>query len=112
MAVQKYDIRAPDSEGGGFEVRHWSPVNSPVFGPDGQLVYIIHRVEDVTEFVRFTEQGTAQQLTTSLQRRTEQMRAEVLRRSQELQEANRALRAATTPRTSSCPGSATSCAAR
>src|SRR5262249_47362317 len=29
MAVQKYDIRRHDSEGGGFEERHWSPVNSP-----------------------------------------------------------------------------------
>ena len=25
MAVQKYDIRRPASEGGGFEVRYWSP---------------------------------------------------------------------------------------
>ncbi|NNN07291.1 MAG: PAS domain S-box protein [Elusimicrobia bacterium] len=48
MAVQKYDIRRPESEGGGFEERYWSPVNSPVFGPDGRLAYIIHRVEDVT----------------------------------------------------------------
>jgi len=29
MAVQKYDIRKPESEGGGFEERYWSPVNSP-----------------------------------------------------------------------------------
>jgi signal transduction histidine kinase/ActR/RegA family two-component response regulator len=95
MAVQKYDIRVPDRDGGGFEVRYWSPVNSPVFGPDGTLSYIIHRVEDVTEFVRLGEQGDAQQqLTTSLRQRTEQMQAEILRRSQELQEANRALRAA------------------
>src|SRR5579864_1475111 len=31
MAVQKYDIRRPESEGGGFEERYWSPVNLPVF---------------------------------------------------------------------------------
>ena len=30
MAVQKYDIRRPAAEGGGFEVRYWSPVNSAV----------------------------------------------------------------------------------
>ena len=30
MAVQKYDIRRPDSEGGGFEERYWAPLNSPV----------------------------------------------------------------------------------
>src|SRR5256885_401978 len=29
MAVQKYDIRKPESEGGEFEERYWSPVNSP-----------------------------------------------------------------------------------
>jgi len=34
MAVQKYDIRRPESEGGGFEERHWSPVNTPVFDAD------------------------------------------------------------------------------
>ncbi len=32
MAVQKYDIRRPAAEGGGFEERYWSPANSPV-GP-------------------------------------------------------------------------------
>src|SRR5688572_13972695 len=47
MAVQKYDIRRPASEGGGFEERHWSPVNSPILGPGGSVEYILHRVEDV-----------------------------------------------------------------
>ncbi len=52
MALQKYDIRRPDSEGGGFEVRYWSPLNSPVLDDSGTLRWIIHRVEDVTELVR------------------------------------------------------------
>src|SRR5690242_6160552 len=30
MAVQKYDIRRPESQGGGFEERYWSPCNFPV----------------------------------------------------------------------------------
>jgi PAS domain-containing protein len=47
MAVQKYDIKRPDSEGGGFEERYWSPLNSPVLGADGEVTCIIHRVEDV-----------------------------------------------------------------
>ncbi len=50
MAVQKYDIRRPEAQGGEFEVRYWSPVNSPVLGPDGEVAYIIHQVEDVTAF--------------------------------------------------------------
>ncbi len=60
MAVQKYDIRRPQSEGGGFEERYWSPVNSPVFGPGQEVFFIIHRVEDVTEVVRLKHQEKAQ----------------------------------------------------
>jgi signal transduction histidine kinase len=85
MAVQKYDIRRPESEGGGFEERFWSPINSPVLDRLGDVSYIIHRVEDVTEFVR---------LKRAQQEVTQQMEAEVFRRGQELQEANTRLRAA------------------
>jgi signal transduction histidine kinase/ActR/RegA family two-component response regulator len=91
MAVQQYDIRRPEAEGGGFEVRHWSPLNSPVLGPDGELAYIIHRVTDVTEFVQLKQQD---QLATSLRQDNARMEAEILQRSRELQEANRRLRAA------------------
>jgi signal transduction histidine kinase/CheY-like chemotaxis protein len=95
MAVQKYDIRRPASEGGGFEMRYWSPVNSPVFGAGGRLEYITHRVEDVTEFVRLQELGNEQkQMTTQLRRQTAQMQAEILQRSGELQAANAQLRSA------------------
>ena len=33
MAVQKYDIRRPASEGGGFEERYWSPVKETPKNP-------------------------------------------------------------------------------
>ena len=49
MAVQKYDIPRPTAQGGGFEERYWSPLNSPVLGIRGEVSWIIHRVEDVTE---------------------------------------------------------------
>lgn len=95
MAVQKYDIRRPESEGGGFEERHWSPVNTPVFTDDGALAFIIHRVEDVTEFVRLQKQRLEQsKLTEELKARADSMQAEVYLRAQELQEANRRLREA------------------
>src|SRR5947209_4736476 len=95
MAVQKYDIRKPESEGGGFEERFWSPVNSPVFGPDKEVAYIIHRVEDVTEFVRLKQQGLEKEkLAESLRTRAGQMEAEVYQRASEVQEANRRLEAA------------------
>ena len=57
IAIQKYDIRRPESEGGHFEERYWSPVNFPVLGPTGEIAYIIHRVEDVTELRRLKQQG-------------------------------------------------------
>jgi len=95
MAVQKYDVRRPDRDGGGFEVRWWSPVNSPVLGSAGELHYVIHRVEDVTEFVRLEERrGQQAAVTSELKARTARMEAEILRRSAELQEANDQLRAA------------------
>jgi signal transduction histidine kinase/ActR/RegA family two-component response regulator len=52
MAVQKYDIRRPPTAGGGFEERYWFPVNSAVLDDAGTVEFIIHRVEDVTDFVR------------------------------------------------------------
>lgn len=51
MAIQKYDIQRPADRGGGFEERYWSPINTPVLGAEQEVEYIIHRVEDVTEFV-------------------------------------------------------------
>ena len=49
-----------------------------MLGPDGHLTAIIHRAEDVTEFVQ----------------RTDAMEMEIVRRSQQLQEANNLLRTA------------------
>jgi len=94
MAVQKYDIRKPESEGGGFEVRYWSPVNSPVLGPTGKVLYIIHRVEDVTEFIRLKHQELAQEkVAEELRTHAGQMEAEIYQRAAEVQEANRRLEA-------------------
>jgi len=87
MAVQKYDIRRPESEGGGFEERYWSPVNSPVLGSDGRISYIIHRVEDVTEFVRLKHSQTEE-----LRTQADRMEAEIFLRSRDLDAANRRLR--------------------
>jgi two-component system sensor histidine kinase EvgS len=93
MAIQKYDIRKPEAEGGDFEERYWSPLNSPVFDAEGRLTHIIHRVEDVTEFVRLKQQGIKQsELTEELRGRMETMEAEIYRRAQEAARANDNLR--------------------
>lgn len=82
MAVQRYDIKV---EGGAFEVRHWSPVNAPVLGADGELIAIIHRVEDVTGFVVKGSQEEAHQ------DRMASMEREIVRRSMDVQAANKRL---------------------
>jgi PAS domain S-box-containing protein len=50
MAIHKHAVRCPIT--GMAQERFWSPVNKPVFAADGSLLYIIHRVEDVSEFVQ------------------------------------------------------------
>jgi signal transduction histidine kinase/ActR/RegA family two-component response regulator len=90
MAVQKYDIRRPESEGGGFEERFWSPVNTPVFAADGSCRYIIHRVEDVTEFVRLNQQRQEQARRDGGERLgADWKEVEVFHRAQELGQAAR-----------------------
>ncbi|MFG2331762.1 PP2C family protein-serine/threonine phosphatase [Streptomyces sp. NPDC048604] len=87
MAVQKYDIPVA-SRPGVFEERWWSPINTPVLGPDGQVAWIIHRVEDVTEFVRSRPAPPAG----GLLGRREVMEAELYARARELQRLNEELR--------------------
>ena len=81
MAVQKYDIPRPASEGGGFEERHWSPLNTPVLDGNGEVAWIIHRVEDVTELVQLQAQGAA----------SNKLHREQLGTIAQLRDANRAL---------------------
>jgi PAS domain S-box-containing protein len=50
MAVQRHPIPLPTHAG--FEARWWAPVNAPVIGPDGEVAFIVHRAEDVTDIVR------------------------------------------------------------
>lgn len=49
MPIQRYDLRRPD---GTFEQRYWSPLNLPILDPAGEVIYILHQVEDVTELAR------------------------------------------------------------
>lgn len=95
MAVQKYDIRRPLEEGGDFEERYWSPINSPVLGKDNQVKYIIHRVEDVTKFIQLKKLHMEEQkVTEELRTHLGEMESEIFKRAQEIQEANKQLRSA------------------
>lgn len=95
MPVQKYDIRRPESEGGQFEERYWSPMNAPVLDASGRLLYLIHRVEDVTEFVRLRDgRAEQQQKAEALHAQAQKMEAENYLRTQQIADANRQLKQA------------------
>src|SRR5262249_7768200 len=72
MAIQKYDIRSPASEGGAFEERYWSPFTSPVLNAAGEVVYLIHQVEDVTETVQLGQRDTERQEVEQATRQSEE----------------------------------------
>ncbi|MFF0328933.1 SpoIIE family protein phosphatase [Nonomuraea angiospora] len=89
MVLQKYDIPLADRPGA-FEERWWSPINTPVLAPDGTVSWILHRVEDVTEFVHTC---SARQPAAHLPAGQEEtMEAELYARAQELQRLNEELR--------------------
>ncbi|WP_326797608.1 SpoIIE family protein phosphatase [Streptomyces sp. NBC_01808] len=83
MALQRYDVESPDRPGV-WEERYWSPVNVPVFAPDGTVALLLHRVEEVTEVIR--ARGGAES--------TQVLEADLYTRARELQEVNEALRLA------------------
>jgi two-component sensor histidine kinase len=93
MPTQKYDIRRPENRGGGFEERHWAPLNTPVIAASGKVEYIIHQVEDVSEFVLLKQLGELQELASQeLKSRLEKSEADVFLHSQEVDRANHRLR--------------------
>ncbi|MBC2769223.1 hybrid sensor histidine kinase/response regulator [Pusillimonas minor] len=92
MAVQRYPIPRPPELGGGFEERFWSTVNSPIFGYEGNVAYIVHRVEDVTEFVRLAESHNDGDMGAAnahlIESHNKQLATDILVRSRELKETN------------------------
>jgi PAS domain S-box-containing protein len=93
MAVQLYPVRKPIEESREFEERYWSPINSPVFDHNGNLAFIIHRVEDVTEYIHLKEtEWIGKDTEHALEIKAEHMEADIVSRSQELQRLNEQLR--------------------
>ncbi|GCB45490.1 serine phosphatase rsbU [Streptomyces sp. NL15-2K] len=86
MALLRYDIEDPERPGH-WEEHFWSPVNAPVLGPDGQVVLIVHRVEEVTDLIRARGAPVDDD-------RARVLEAELYTRSRELQGVNERLRQA------------------
>ncbi|MEU3224772.1 PP2C family protein-serine/threonine phosphatase [Streptomyces microflavus] len=86
MALLRYDIE--DRERTGRWVEHfWSPVNAPVLGPDGDVVLIVHRVEEVTGLIRARGDRGGDRAARVLE-------AELYTRARDLQQVNEGLRRA------------------
>jgi PAS domain S-box-containing protein len=93
IALQRYDIPIA-ARPGAFEERWWSPVNTPVLGPDGQVRWIIHRVEDVTAYVKaYSTTHPGRRLGARLGS-SQALEAELYARAKELQRLNEELRQA------------------
>ncbi|MFF8647798.1 PP2C family protein-serine/threonine phosphatase [Streptomyces griseoluteus] len=83
MELQRYDVESADQPGR-WEERYWSPVNAPVFAPDGHIAVLIHRVEEVTELLRATGRPGGER----------NLEAELYSRMRELHQVNERLRKA------------------
>ncbi len=83
MHTQKYDIRRPD---GSFELRYWSPVNTPVLNKKNEVSWIIHQVEDVTEMVLMKKEELlqSQQFEEKIVQLNIELREELKQRTDEL----------------------------
>lgn len=49
LPLQRYDLPNGD---GSFTEKYWRASNTPVFTPDGNVAYIIHTAEDITEQIK------------------------------------------------------------
>ncbi|WP_369390365.1 SpoIIE family protein phosphatase [Streptomyces sp. CG1] len=90
MALQRYDIPvAGDPEV--FKERWWTAINVPVLGPDGKVVWILHRSEDMTDVVRARRTALLPPVSPG---REAAMEAELYARARQLQRLNEELRQA------------------
>ena len=90
MPLYRYDIEDPDHPGI-FDERYWSPINWPVLGPSGEVILLVHRVEEVTAYFRQLRQARGEGATGD---DLEVLETVLLARARELQELNQRLRKA------------------
>ena len=89
MEIQKYDVRNSNGE---FEIKYWSPFNKPVLNKKNEVVYIIHQVEDITEYFNLKrELAENNKLKVDLQSTNSKMEKEIIKRSDEIKKMNKEL---------------------
>lgn len=60
MPLQKYDVQNP-KKNGKWEARYWRPENWPILDDKGNVVYIVHCVEEVTHLVDLLNEAVGKQ---------------------------------------------------
>ncbi|WP_432548121.1 SpoIIE family protein phosphatase [Kineococcus sp. SYSU DK004] len=84
MAVQKYDIPMPD---GSYEERFWSPRNVPILDERGEVVLLLHRSDDITDYVHARDQAqVSAELSERLRERAERVEHDLFSRTRELEQ--------------------------
>ncbi|CAA9318005.1 MAG: probable regulatory protein [uncultured Nocardioidaceae bacterium] len=90
MAIQKYDIPRPD---GTYEERYWSPRNIPVKDESGRVALVVHRSDDITDYVRERDALRRQEVQgASLRQRITEVESDLLSRTREFEQLNARLR--------------------
>jgi serine phosphatase RsbU (regulator of sigma subunit) len=87
MPIQKYDIPLPD---GTWVERFWSPWHVPILDDEGRAVLLLHRSDDITDYVRDRDEARLE--VARGQRRVEQVQADLFERTRELERLNAELR--------------------
>lgn len=87
MAINRYPIARPVEAGGGFEERYWSIINTPINDSEGEVAYIVHRVEDVTELITSRENEGPASVEALIASQKQVLEMDVMLRSQELKAA-------------------------
>jgi signal transduction histidine kinase/CheY-like chemotaxis protein len=59
MRIHRYDILLTD---GSFEEKFWLTTNHPVFDEDENVIFIIHRVQDITQLSQVTDRKCPQRV--------------------------------------------------
>lgn len=83
VGVVRYDLQT--SEGIVAEL-YWSAISKPVLNSEGEVTHLIHKVEDVTDFIMLQKYQMRQGVQTNeLRARTRQMEMEIVKRSNEIE---------------------------
>jgi PAS domain S-box-containing protein len=89
VPLQRYDIRKPD---GTFEERYWISNAKPILDNTNEVLYIVLRIEDVTEYVKLKNNHTAKRkLTKDLTKHLLSVETELYNNSKEIQKINEKL---------------------